>query len=428
MRRGRLARRVALLLLPGVLMMSGCWDRRDPDKMAWVTAIGVDRGPRNDFLFTFQIPGPQPSGGGGGAGRGRTQGAAIDVFAVEAPDIVTGMDTSQSFVARRIDLSQAKALIIGEQVSREGVEAITGAGTRFEQFRRNMTVMVARGSAYDFLRKAVPRLETNSARWFELIALTQAQTGIVPQTRLHDFVIEAETMGVGARAALVATRPDIAAGTADLTPGGRGESESRTPPPAGSATAGDVRRLQELPVEFMGLAVFKGTRLAGYLTGDESRFVSMLRGEFRQAAMAFVDPADPTRRVALRIKPHRHPQLKVRRSGQRVEAHFVVSLDAELISVQTPVDYIRTDKGDQLEAAVSRQLQERIANLLRKTLHDWGTDLYHITNSLRPTFATLDQWEAFDWGHRVVRTVYSIEVSVQLRRYGLQMEQAIPKE
>lgn len=426
--------RVLLILLLLTLPLSGCWDRRDPEKMVWVTAVGIDKGRQGDYLFSFQIPGPsgggkgsQPPGGQQGPGASQSAGATMDVFAIEAPDIVTALDASQSFVARRISLTHAKTVVIGEELASEDVTPVLAGATRYHEFRRNMSVMVSRGSAYEFMRRAQPKLETNASRWYESLMLTQAQAGIVPETHLHDFVIDTETQGSGAKATLVAWRPDISAGQGELPEPPANTADGGAPPTAGNAKAGEVRRLEEVPVEFMGAAIFKGAKMQGMLTGDESRFESMLRGEFKHAGMAFVDPASPDRRLVLRLKPEGPPGVQVTRQGNRVRAAFQVRLEGDLVSVHSETDYSKSQQLARLEESAAREIEQRMSALLSKALNEWGTDLFHIGSRLRPTFATVQEWEQFDWGRRVYDTSFSVDVRVRVRRYGLQAAPATPR-
>lgn len=423
-------RRLMLLLLPALFLV-GCWDRHDPDKMAWVMAVGIDTGPRGDYVFSFQLPAIPGGGGGGGLPGGQSTdsgggAASTEVFAFEAPDIITALDGIQSFIARRMNLSQAKVVILSEDVARSNVDPVIAQATRFPEFRRNTSLMVCRCKAYDFMRKAKPRLEANVSLWYELLLLTPAQTGIIPQTRVNDFVLAGQMPGVGARAILVGLRPDIEAGTEHL--GGEDQHAQTAPPTAGSPLAGDVRRLGQIPVEFMGAAIFKGGKVRGYLGGDESRFLSMLHGDFTDAAMAFVDPNSPDRRLVLRLLPEGKPQLRITWQGMQVHVDFTVPLGAELLSQHSATDYTQPKNRVQLESAVAREIQDRMSPLLDKTLHQWGTDLYYIGNRLRTFFPTVKEWEQFNWSKRVSDTAFTVHVKIRVHHYGLATKPIQSKE
>lgn len=426
MRPGKGMRRALAVLLPALLLLStGCWDRRDPEAVAWATAVGIDKGPSGNYIFSFQIPVITGAAGGSG-GVQASKGTQVDVYAVASPDLVTAMSASQAFVARRVTLVHARALIIGEDVAREDVGPAIGAATRYREFRRNLTILVSKGRAYDFLKNARPRLEANASRWYDLLQQSAQETGLVAPTRIHEFVLEMERRGVGARATLVAYRPDLDAGSEEIQMPERADGEP--PPVPGDTQAGRVPRIQELPVEFMGTAVFKGAKLAGYLDGNETRMLALLRGDLRQAYVSLTNPHFPTRRLALRIKGEHKPHLRVKRQGNQVSVAFTVPVEGELVSTGGDGDFITPQNEARLNASVAKQLQTRMEAVLEKTLHQWGTDLYYISNQLTTSFWSIPDWEAFDWGQRVSQVAFSVQVDFSVRRFGLQGESTTTQE
>jgi spore germination protein KC len=51
------------ILLVAMLLLTGCWDIREIDKLGFVTAVGVDRAKAPDkFRVTVQIPDPSSAG------------------------------------------------------------------------------------------------------------------------------------------------------------------------------------------------------------------------------------------------------------------------------------------------------------------------------------------------------------------------------
>ena len=47
-----------------ILFLSGCYDAKDIDNMAYTLALGVDLTENNDYLFTFQVVAPLNIKGG----------------------------------------------------------------------------------------------------------------------------------------------------------------------------------------------------------------------------------------------------------------------------------------------------------------------------------------------------------------------------
>lgn len=65
------SRSLVVLLLLATLIVTGCWDRREPELLAFVLAVGLDKGPTTgEYKIVAQIHNPlamtQEMGGGGG--------------------------------------------------------------------------------------------------------------------------------------------------------------------------------------------------------------------------------------------------------------------------------------------------------------------------------------------------------------------------
>lgn len=415
-----------VILVVVAALTPGCWDRREPENLAWVAAIGVDKGPQNDYLFTFQVLAPralagQSSGGSGSSGGGPgivgKEQRGFEVYAVEAPDVVSALAITDGFIGRRLSLLHAKMLIIGEDVAQEGVTPVLAAATRFQEFRRTMVVAISRGSAHDLIEHVHPRLEADPAFWYELMNLWQKETSLVPVHRIHDFVINLEQPGLGASAALVGINqitPEELKQGEDPMPTDRG-----MPPSPGMALAGKLKRTGGDPVDFAGTAVFRGDRLAGFLTPEETRLTRALRGGFMRTPWSIEDPLDPSKRLVLMVREHRSPRKQIRRQGGRVHIDFRVFLEADIASIPSTLNYTAPNKRSLLERSVEEFVEREGRNVLRRTLNEWGADLFRIGNQLQGTFATNTEWMAFEWGQRVKEATFTVDVQFRVRRHGL---------
>lgn len=414
-----------LVLLACLLLQTGCWDRREPENVAWVTAIGVDTGEKQPFLFTFQIAvarqfaGGQ-GGGAGGGGRGETPSQMV--FSVEAPSIVVALTASQTFVARHVSLLHTKAVIIGEEIARENLMAFLGAATRFVEFRRSTQVFVARGKARDFLQLLRPKLENNPAWWFELMVAGVEEIGYAPSVRIHELVMDIER-DRAPFAPVVAPRLDLAAGEGEI--GTEGDRAPASPVP--DVVAGDVPRLGELPVDVAGTAVFYQDRLTGYLTARETLVLMMMTRRVRQVAWDIPDPTDPELRLVVTLSTRTPSTLEARMRGGRVRVQVSVKLEAQLASIQSTTDYTVEPELSRLEEAMEKGIKREAEAMLRKTLHEWEADVLRVGRELRKAFATIGDWHRFGWNKRVRRAEVDVAVDVRIRRTGLQRTPAVPK-
>lgn len=413
---------VIILTLPA---LTGCWDRQDPENMAFVVAIGVDIGPKNDYLFTFAIAVPKPLS----SGSQNTSGPAkpIVVHTVEGSNIISALLASQSFIARKLTLTHAKAFILGEELAKKGVMPVLSEVVRSREFRRSFYVLTTHGSAETYIQTIKPTMETDISLWFELeLDPNNMGTMIPPNSRFHNFIIDMEKIGVGAIAIQTAFRKDILEGNVDLS-SGKNDSDGKQPI-VGNQNAGEIQRSGETPVEFFGTAVYKGDKLRGFLNGNETKNLFMLRGDFKRTTWDFTDPANKKLNLTIDMKAQKRTVMKVKRKNNQVSVYFEITMEGDLISVQSSADYTKEKNRKKLERAVEKQLKKEATDLLDKTIHKWGVDCFFINNDVRSTFSTLKEWNDFKWQKHVKDVTYQVDITFHMRGHGDQVGPAVKGE
>jgi spore germination protein KC len=143
------------------IWLSGCYDAREIDDLAYVMAIGLDKGTSNVLRITLQISLPTKiAGGGGKAGEGG-EGKSSTLTTMEAPSIHSGLNMINTYISKQINLSHAKLMVISEELAREGVHEFIHTMIRDREFRPEMFIVVSRSKAEDFLSEVKPILEEN---------------------------------------------------------------------------------------------------------------------------------------------------------------------------------------------------------------------------------------------------------------------------
>ncbi|MGU3472786.1 Ger(x)C family spore germination protein [Paenibacillus sp. D51F] len=417
----------AFLGLPIVCLplMSGCWDRLDPENRAFIMAIGVDPGPSNDFIYTFAVAMPKSSNGAAGgdtSGGGSEQ--IVDVFSQEASNLTAALMTSQSYVARRLTLIHSKVFVLGESLARKGIMPVMGEVVRNNEFRRTVNVITTKGRADTFIHSIKPTMEKDINLWFELELDPHNIGAVTPKhSRFHDFIVDMEQPGTGATTILSAARSDIEKGTARIP---NGSSDRESPQPISEDEyAGTLHRSGETPIDFFGSAVYRGEKMAGFLSAYETIMMNMLRGEFEKTTLEFRDPSEEKLTMSIIINEQKRPDIDIKRNGDEVQVFFKVRMEGDLIGSFSKLDYTLPHNQAMLEASVEEQLKERASKMLEKTLHQWSTDCFHIGNRVRTTFPTLKEWYAYKWRDHIKDAKYRLDIRFQMRRHGDQVGPAV---
>lgn len=397
---------VVLLVLITAMPLSGCWDRTELEEIAFVLAVGVDKGKESVYSVTFAIALPDKLAGKEGGGQGKP----LLMTTVEAPTVAGAIAMADSYLSRQVSLRHTKALFIGEELARISGMHTMDEFVRFRQARRTMYYLVTKGKAADFLKEMEPKLEKNPQRYIEQLIQNVRYTALIPSaSQIQSFVSIVNTAYSAPVTYYAAIKQE---GEEEQGGGGAGA--------ASGYKAGNLPRKGGPNVELLGGAAFRGEHMVGVLTGEEMRSILLLQGEFKRALYSIPDPKRKDLFVSMEVHQGRPYVVNVDLSGQRPKISVVVTLEGELLSIQSNRDYTEPGLQEELEDAAIRTIAEGMLTAIKKT-QQWGTDVAGFGKHVVKQFGTVDQWEAYKWDERYPNAEISVGVRFTLRRFGKQM-------
>lgn len=399
-------------------VLTGCFDRREVDELAYVIAIGLDKGKSNRLRMTLQLAVPKDISGGEGGGGGEE---ALDIITLECPTIYSGLNMANSVVSRQLNISHAKAIIFSRELAQEGLDFLITALPRGREFRPGIQVVVSRGPAEDMLKAIKPKLEINPAKYYELILSAHTYTGFSADTSFYKFYTWSKSLYVQPVAALAsigrydnAEEFDASIGTAS--------KKGRDLPLEGDFFAGDVPAVGKRNAEYMGLAVFDGGKMVGELDGEETIFHSMITGEFNRAYITLRDPMDKEKFVILDTRQSRRPRHHVDLSAGKPAIRVKIILEADITVIQSAIKYEDPDKMPVLEQAYEEYIRKGVEMLLDKTAKEFKADICGFGRYVKQKFLTWNEWVNYQWLKRYTDSTFKVEVDLQIRRTGLQVQ------
>jgi Ger(x)C family germination protein len=143
-----------------IVILTGCWDRTEINDLAFVMATGIDKGEKNKYRFSVQIPLPSSMGGSGssGGGGGTSGEGPFVVLQGTGGNVRQGMEDIQTRLSRKLYFAHRRVTIVGEDLAREGIIPAMNAILIQPQSRVSTFVLIAKGDAVKLLT-AQPRME-----------------------------------------------------------------------------------------------------------------------------------------------------------------------------------------------------------------------------------------------------------------------------
>ncbi len=142
-----------LAMLLSVLLLCGCWSRRELDTIAIVTGLGIDNTDKEgEIALTVEIEKPAPPQGGGAGGEGGGgSGAQYLNITNQGSDLFSVVRDYNSEVGRKLYFPHNQVVIFGEEFAKLGIRNQIDFLLRDHETRLNVQVLVAKGKAEEVL-------------------------------------------------------------------------------------------------------------------------------------------------------------------------------------------------------------------------------------------------------------------------------------
>jgi spore germination protein KC len=398
----RRSRLILVLLCLVAFLCAGCWDRTELEDQAFIIFMGIDREETGALLVTAEVTQVQ------GVVHGQARFAA-KILTARARTITEAIHILNAGMSRGLTLKHLRGVLIGESLSRKGVEPVLMELLRNPITRGSVWLAQARGRAFDIVMKFTPVSEFNPGQATEGLILQTKRYHLAPPGRMQNFLNRLASAG-----------GDPYLPAEGVNPGATGEGKGEEPKkgPEKSALPGELPRGGGNPMELVGTAVFVRDRLVGFLTVDETQMLLALRGEMGKAYVTFPDPTAPNQVVTMRFHLENKPKRRAFFQGKDPVVQVHLLFEGEVLAAPSGQDYVPAPARAKLEAAAAAHATKTIRELLTK-LNKWGADPAGFGYLFRGRFATYKDWEAYNWRAHVRDLKVEASARMRIRRYGI---------
>jgi len=413
-------KKAAILVMLAIIsnLLCGCYDYQETDRIAYVIAVGVDKGKTNSIRITFQLAIPKNIGGGQGGSGGGGGEETFSIVVVEAPSLYAGMNIAEAFLSRQVNLSHNKVIVFSKELAEGGLEKYINAMYRSREFRLNMHIVISRTSAEEFIRSVKPKAEANPAKYYEFAMERYKYNGFAADTDFYGFYNQVRYYSGQPYATLAGVNNNKSSDDINIK-GSTYKEKGRTTPLERDFMAGDTSTVGNIKAEMMGLAVFNGAKMVGELDGEETAFHLMSTGKYNYAYFTLPDPESEGSYVVLSIKQGRKPSIKGELVDDMPRVTIKLSLEADIQAIQSSINYEDVNKTPILEKSAEKYIKEGVTRFLEKTRDEFKSDICGFGDRFRNKFLTWKEWVDFGWLNRYKDTSFEIQVDVKVRRPGL---------
>ena len=175
----------AIIILALLLVISSAnyYGIKGIDNLAYVVAIGLDKGDGRNLKLSLQISVPNS----GDSGSSSSQSASVVVDSIDCPSINTGINLFNSYLGKEVNLAHCKVIVISEELANEGISEYLYTLTNNIEFRTDSSIIISKCDARSYLEYSTPLLDKISARYYEIAPSSSEYTGYTENITLNEF-------------------------------------------------------------------------------------------------------------------------------------------------------------------------------------------------------------------------------------------------
>ncbi|SET28059.1 germination protein, Ger(x)C family [Oceanobacillus limi] len=399
-----------LLLL--LLFITGCWDQREVEDMAYVVGIGLDKAEDDDdrVKVTYLISNPEVGSLAQGGSAGEEPPREIISFV--ADDFVTSRNLANTVVSKEITYDLLRILIVSEEfASKPDFLRWVYDATKSMEIRRDTKLLVTKEKTSEFIQNNQPLLETRPHEYFEKMYDLGSESGMTPKSDLMTFfrITEAD---------------------ADLFLAAYGTAQQSNERNKGQdpeqIIAGEFDYEGETnTAQYAGSAIFNEGKMFNTLTLEETRITYLLNPtlEFESILTSLPDPFNEKYKIATKIIQNGETSIKMNLKKKNPTIDVEVPVLVEVLTNHSGINFAKDkDKREKLKKSFEERLTEKIEELVKKTQEEFGTEPFGWSLIARKHFKSIPEWETFDWMNTYPDMKINVTTKVRLGKFGRQGE------
>ena len=367
---------ILLLALTLTLLSTGCLNAISLDRYGYVLAIGFDRGETLPYRITLMLQNTLSE-----SEDSQTSGGFTLVDA-ECRNLFEAIETLSGSLPYALDLSRAVLVVIASPLARDagGIENVLDFAMTRLHIRSNANLFIAVSSAHDALAGLSNELDPNLSR-MQINFVTYSQmTGMIPVTNL---TLLDETTHTGLYDAVL---PLCGVTPEDRKEPARRDSIGLTDY---AYVGGALLTNSGMKTGLAGAALLSGSRMVGFLDGQNTQLLLLATGEFEYGRMQL--PLPDGTPMSLQLHANKRPRVDFSLQGG-ARAHVTIPVVAY---VELP-EHVPNLSDEALASWIGLTLSRRMEQLFAGC-QALEADAFGFGKEAVKRFSDTQKWEAYDW-------------------------------
>jgi len=376
---------IACIIL--LMLLPGCWNRRELNALSIVQAIGIDRTEDGQIRMSLQILKPNAIK----SSTSEKDGGSKSVWVVtsKGETVFDALRNASLQTDRKAYFPHNTVYILSEEIAREGIGDELDLLGRDAEFRKLPYIFITKTKAEDIIRSGHEQEKIPGQAIEKMAELTFAASK-VPKIKLLDLL------------------KNLASKTNDsIIPG---------------ITL--VQGNSETSMKLEGTAILKRDKMIGWFDGKETRGVLWILGDVKSGIIVVPTPDDETKKSAIEVI-RATSRIVTERLDGNLEITVNVHAEGNLGEQMGNEDLVKPENFKKLEENTASVIEEEINSAVDKA-QKWQVDIFKFGTEVHRQLPK--EWPELEknWREEFPKIKVNVVVDTNLHWAGLMKKSIQP--
>ena len=360
-----------------LIMLTGCWNYREIEKMAIVAGVAIDK-ENGEYLLTAEIIKTS------GEKEVKTSSQTVEGKGETIFDAVRNViETS----GKKLYWSHAKVIIISQDIAREGIVQAIDWLNRDQETRMSLDLLISKEKTAKEVLKNKGVAEISAFKLYDTLT-AEKNLSKAPRTAIYELV---NTLA--------------------------GSGKSATLPSVGcSITQG------ERTSDLSGTAMFHRDKLIDFLSGDDTKYFLFAIGKVKGGLLVQKqDNVDRPFNVSIEIlKDLTKTKVKPVYSDGKLSMKMNIDVNASLGEIGGSDNLIGRPQQDDLKKEIEETLRANVLRVIKKVQQEYGSDIFGFGSIIKGDMPELWKGIEKDWDTMFAALDVDVNVHLTIIQSGLE--------
>lgn len=384
---------IVIVLLILVFSFTPSYTSLTIDNLAYVVAIGIDKGEKETYKITFQFT--------TGTSQQSSEQNPSFINSVEASSIDTAINLMNAYISKELNLSHCKVIVFSEELAAEGLSNLIYTFINHVQLRPSTNIIISKTTSLSYIENTKPTLESLITKYYDVFPNSNKYTGYVSNVTIGDFfnALVCKTCEPSAILGGVST------GKVDTTIQGGNDFYVRSM---------ETNFVGEQGSENLGLAVFKGDKLVGELNAIETLCLSLVRNQVDSFLLSVVNPDNEEEKIDISIN-NQNFSSKVEIINGTPFITVTGKLKGFISSMAEQDNYADSTTLKRISESVNFHLENLLTQYLYKTSTVFHSDINGFGKYAASLFLTLPEFEDYNWLDNYQYATFQVKMEAEIQ-------------